>query len=157
LLLILPALVRARQRRRRLGDFRLGPRTDEAQVLADGAWAELCATARDLGISLPLRRSVRDIAAVLEPFAMTVRDPLQRLDDLVHFVERARYGRPFEVDPATRQRVVEAVEAWTAVLTDSVPAPRAWVARVFPRSVVDRSVQPTVQRQVELAGIGEVQ
>jgi transglutaminase-like putative cysteine protease len=156
MLLLLPALVRTRQRRRRLGDFRLGPRTDEAQVLADGAWAELCATARDLGISLPLRRSVRDIAAVLEPFAMTVRDPLQRLDDLVHFVERARYGRPFTIDPATRQLVVEAVETWTAVLTDSVPAPRAWFARVFPRSVFDRSAPPMFERQVELAGIGEV-
>jgi transglutaminase-like putative cysteine protease len=156
LLLLLPALVRTRQRRRRLDDYRRGPRSDDAQTLADGAWAELCATARDLGISLPLRRSVRDIARVLEPLAMTVRDPLKRLDDLVHFVERARYGRPFTVDPATRQMVVEAVEAWTRVLTDSVPAPRAWFARIFPRSVVERSAQPTVERQVELAGIGEV-
>jgi transglutaminase-like putative cysteine protease len=156
LVLVLPALVRSRQRRRRLGDHRLGPRSDDAVVLAEGAWAELCATARDVGVTLPLQRSVRDIAAALRPLAMTVREPLQRLDDLVLFVERARYGRPFAVDAATRQAVVEAVESWAGVLSDSVSTPRVWIARVFPRSVFDRSVPPLVERQVELAGVGEV-
>ncbi len=156
LLLLLPALVRSRQRRHRLGDFRLGPRNDDAAVLAEGAWAELCATARDVGVELPLQRSVRDIAEELRPLAMTVRESLQRLDDLVLFVERARYGRPFTVDPATRQAVVEAVEGWAGVLADSVSTPRMWIARVFPRSVLDRSVVPTVERRVDLAGVGEV-
>ena len=155
-LLVLPALVRSRQRRRRLGDHRLGPRTDDARVLADGAWAELGATARDLGVSLPLQRSVREVAEVLRPLAMTVRDPLERLDDLVLFVERARYGRPFAVDGATRQRVVEAVESWSAVLTDSVSPVRGWIARVFPRSVLERGTDPVLERQPDLVGVGEV-
>jgi transglutaminase-like putative cysteine protease len=157
LLLMLPRLVRSRQRRRRLGDHRQGPRTDDALVLADGAWEELCATARDLGISLPLQRSVREIAAVVRRHAYVGARAQQQLDDLTLFVERARYGRPFAVDPATRQAVVEAVELWSNALAAAVPAQRSRIARFFPRSVLDRrtSTQP-MDRQVELVGAGEV-
>ncbi|HEX2895963.1 MAG TPA: DUF3488 and transglutaminase-like domain-containing protein [Marmoricola sp.] len=156
-LLTLPSLVRRRQRRNRLDDHRLGPRTSDAGVLAEGAWQELLATARDLGITLPVQQSVRDIAAVLHRRALPGSDAPRRLDDLAHFVERARYGRPFDVDDATRQRVVEAVETWAGVLASSVPASRERLARVFPRSVLDRrSVTPSADRPLEMAGAGEV-
>lgn len=156
LLLALPRWVRSRQRRRRLGDHRLGPVTDDALVLADGAWAELCATARDLGITLPLQRSVRDIAGVLRRRTYATTDAVRRLEELTSFVERARYARPFAVDPATRQAVVEAVEHWSEVMVASVPASRSRVATVFPRSVFDRRTSaPVVDRQVELADAGQ--
>jgi hypothetical protein len=156
-LLGLPRVVRARQRRRRLDDHRLGPRTDDALVLAEGAWAELLATARDHGISVPVRRSVRDVAAVLRRRALPGARALDQLDELVLFVERARYGRPFLVDPSSRQTVVEAVEAWTGVLASSVPARTARFAQVFPRSVLDRRPPaPVPDRHLELAGSREV-
>jgi transglutaminase-like putative cysteine protease len=155
LMLALPSLVRSRQRRRRLGDHRLGPVTDDAKVLADGAWEELCATARDLGVSLPLQRSVREVSAALRRRTYGTSDAVRRLDQLTAFVERARYGRPFAVDPATRQAVVESVELWSTVLADSVPASRSRFARVFPRSVLERRAPASaVAQQVELAGAG---
>jgi transglutaminase-like putative cysteine protease len=157
LLLALPRWVRLRQRRRRLDDGRTGPRSDDARVLADGAWEELCATARDLGIALPLRRSVREISAVLRRRAQPGTDAQRELDELTLFVERARYGRPFAVEPSTRQAVVEAVEHWATVLADSVPPRRSRVAHYLPRSVLDRpTASPVVDRQVELVGSGEV-
>jgi transglutaminase-like putative cysteine protease len=155
LLLALPRVVRTRQRRRRLGDHRLGPSSDDALVLADGAWEELCATARDLGIALPTQRSVREISGALRRRAYGTTDAVRRLEQLTLFVERARYGRPFAVDPATRQAVVEAVELWSQLLNDSVPATRSRLAQVFPRSILDRrTAAVTVDRQVELAEAG---
>jgi hypothetical protein len=155
IMLGLPHLVRSRQRRRRLDDHRSGPRSDDAHAFADGAWQELLATARDLGIGLPMQRTVRDVAAALRQRAMPGSDALRRLDELVLFVERARYGRPFLLDPGTRQRVVEAVEVWTEVLGASVPAARVRLAAVFPRSVLDRPGDaPTLDRSVEMAGAG---
>lgn len=157
LALVLPRVVRARQRQRRLDDHRLGPRSDDARRLAEGAWTELLATARDHGIALPVRRSVRDIAAVLRKRSLPGARALVQLDELVHFVEHARYGRPFVVDQDTRQAVVEAVESWSEVLASSVPRRTARLARVFPRSLLDRS-QPAgiVDRQLEMAGNREV-
>ena len=153
LLLWLPSLVRTRQRRRRLDDHRQGPRTDDARVLADGVWDELCATARDLGIALPLQRSVREISAVLRKRAQPGSEAQEQLDELTVFVERARYGRPFSVDPGTRQAVIMAVEVWSDVLAASVPASRGRIARFFPRSVFDRRTTATVaDRQAELVG-----
>jgi transglutaminase-like putative cysteine protease len=156
LLLSLPRLIRTRQRRRRLDDHRLGPRTDDAHTLADGAWAELLATARDLGIALPLRRSVRDIAEALRRRGLAGSQARGQLDELVLFVERARYGRSFTVDPATRQAVVAAVEAWSEILAASVPAAVARIAQVFPRSLLDREAPTPVDRQVELVGTREI-
>jgi hypothetical protein len=154
LLLALPGLVRARQRRRRLDDHRRGPRSHDASVLADGAWAELLATARDLGISLPLHRSVRDITAALRRRALSGAAVHDQLDALTEFIERAWYGRPFAVDAPTRQAVVEAVEAWSTVLADSVPVTRVRLARLFPRSVLDRATAPAqADRQLDLVGI----
>ncbi|RNM15952.1 transglutaminase TgpA family protein [Nocardioides pocheonensis] len=151
----LPRLIRSRQRRLRLDDHRSGPRSDDAHALAEGAWQELLATARDLGIGLPVQRSVRDVAVALRRRAMPGSEALRRLDELVLFVERARYGRPFALDPATRQRVVEAVEVWTEVLAASVPAARVRLASVFPRSVLDRGdAAPLMDRSVEMAGAG---
>ena len=153
LLLALPAVVRSRQRRRRLDDHRQGPRSVDAEVLADGAWAELLATARDLGIVLPLHRSVRDMAEALRRRTLPGARALAQLDVLTEFIERAWYGRPSTVDAATRQAVVEAVEAWSSALAESVPALRVRLARVYPRSVFDRSrTSVPVDRQVELVG-----
>jgi hypothetical protein len=126
-------------------------------VLAEGAWAELLATARDHRISLPVRRSVRDVGAVLRRRALPGARALDQLDDLVLFVERARYGRPFLVDPPTRQAVVEAVEAWIEVLAASVPTRTARLAQVFPRSLLDRRAPaPVTDRQLEVAGSPEL-
>jgi hypothetical protein len=153
LLLALPRLVRTRQRRRRLDDHRTGPRIDDAHEFANGAWEELCATARDLGVALPLQRSVREIAHALRRRALPGSDAQRQLDELTGFVERARYGRPFTVDAATRQRVVAAVESWDGVLAASVPRAQARFARFFPRSVFERgSAAVVVDRQVELVG-----
>ncbi|MGY2875301.1 transglutaminase-like putative cysteine protease [Marmoricola sp. URHA0025 HA25] len=155
LVLALPRWVRSRQRRRRLGDHRLGPVSDDARVLADGAWAELVATARDLGIALPLQRSVREISGALRRRTHGTTDAVRRLEELTLFVERALYARPFAVDPATRQAVVEAVEKWSDLMDASVATSRSRVARVFPRSVFDRrTASLVVDRQVELAGAG---
>jgi transglutaminase-like putative cysteine protease len=155
IVLALPRLVRSRQRRRRLDDHRLGPRSDDARTLAEGAWQELLATARDLGIGLPVQGTIRDIATALRRRALPGSDALRRLDELSLFVERARYGRPFAPDPATRQAVVEAVETWTEVMAASVPASRVRLAKVFPRSVLDRAGgPPAVDRAVEMAGAG---
>jgi hypothetical protein len=157
LILCLPRVIRSRQRRRRLDDHRLGPRQTDARALADGAWQELLATARDLGIDLPLRGSVRDVAAALRRRVWPGSDALDQLDELREFVERARYGRPFPIDPATRQQVVEAVEAWSAILAGSVRPARARLAQVFPRSVLDRGTTPAaVQSDAELVGAGEI-
>jgi transglutaminase-like putative cysteine protease len=154
LLLALPRVARDRQRRRRLDDHRTGPQSRDARVLADGAWAELLATARDLGIGLPLHRSVREIAGVLRRRAQPGSDPQRQLDELTLFVERARYGRPFEVSLEERQAVIQAVERWAGVLADSMPPRRARIAKVFPRSVLDRSTPASsTDRQVELAGV----
>ncbi|HET6167727.1 MAG TPA: DUF3488 and transglutaminase-like domain-containing protein [Marmoricola sp.] len=153
ILLALPRVARDRQRRRRLDDHRSGPRSTDADVLADGAWEELLATARDLVIPLPLHRSVREIAGVLRRRAQPGSDPERQLDELTLFVERARYGRPFEVTADERQAVIEAVEAWAGVLAGSVPPRRARIAKVFPRSVLDRTPPMTTDRQVELAGV----
>jgi len=156
LVLALPGTIRIRQRRQRLDDHRQGPRHDDARTLADGAWEELLATARDLGIVLPRQRTVRDIAAVLRRRAVPGSDALRRLDDLTHFVERARYGRPFSVDAVTRQAVVEAVETWSQVLAASVPATRVRLARVFPRSILDRAEpSPVVERTLETVGTSD--
>jgi hypothetical protein len=157
LVLALPRLVRSRQRRRRLDGPPAGPEGTDAALLAAGAWRELLATARDLGIPLPVLRSVRDVAAALRRRALPGSEALRRLDALIEFVERARYGRPFLASAATRQDVVEAVEAWADVLAASVPASRARIARFFPRSVLDREVAPPiVERPLEMAGGREV-
>jgi transglutaminase-like putative cysteine protease len=157
LLLALPRVVRTRQRRRRLDDHRLGPQNDDPAVLAEGAWAELLATARDHGIWLPVRRSVRNVAAVLRKRALPGARALDQLDLLVLFVEQARYARPFALEGSARQEVVEAVEAWTEVIASSVPARTARMARVFPRSLLDRQPRtPVVDRPLELAGNREL-
>jgi transglutaminase-like putative cysteine protease len=153
LLLALPRLVRTRQRRRRLDDHRTGPRIGDAHQFANGAWEELCATARDLGIALPMQRSVREIAGALRRRARPGTGAELYLDELTAFVERARYGRPFTVDATTRQATVAAVERWNDELASSVSPARARFAQYFPRSVFERpSDAVVVDRQVELVG-----
>jgi transglutaminase-like putative cysteine protease len=157
LVLALPRLVRSRRRRRRLAGPSEGAVGMEATVLADGAWQELLATARDLRIELPVRRSVRDVAGALRRRALPGSDALGQLDVLVEFVERARYGRRFLASPEAHRAIVESVEAWAEVLAASVPATRARIARVFPRSAFDRDLPaPSAERPLEMAGPREL-
>lgn len=151
LALAVPRTVRLRQRARRLGE------ETEARAVADGAWSELCATAEDLRIGLPLDRSVREVAGVLHRRARPGTDAHRILDDLVDFVERARYARPFEVDERTRTEVHDAVRTWSEVLAESVPSRQARIARLLPWSVLDRrSPTPPRERELEMVGSAEV-
>ncbi len=70
---VAPGVVRRAQRRRRLAG-------DDPDVLAEGAWAELRATAVDLGLDWPEQRSPREqahrvLAQVGEPEAEDVTSP----------------------------------------------------------------------------------
>jgi transglutaminase-like putative cysteine protease len=157
LVLALPRQVRSRRRQRRLAGPPEGGAEMDAAGLADGAWQELLATARDLRIELPVRRSVRDVADALRRRALPGSDALRQLDMLVDFVERARYGRPFLASPETHRAIVEAVEAWADVLAASVPTSRARIAKVFPRSAFDRVLPtPVAERPLEMAGTREL-
>lgn len=135
-LLAAPRLVRDAQRRSR---FAAGP---DPQAVAAGLWAELQATAIDLGISWHPERSARQTGRALVR-RLRVRPQLQPgLEELVKFVERARYGRPFEVDATTTQRLRGTVREWSAALAGTVPKNRARWAKVFPRSVWQRVSTP---------------
>ncbi|HET7684641.1 MAG TPA: DUF3488 and transglutaminase-like domain-containing protein [Marmoricola sp.] len=137
LLLAAPRLVRDAQRRSRLS---AGP---DPRAVAAGVWAELHATAVDLGISWRPERSARQTGRALVR-RLRSRPELQRsLEELVQFVERARYGRPFEVDPAVARQLRTTVREWSAALAGSVPPARARWARVFPRSVWCRLQGPS--------------
>jgi transglutaminase-like putative cysteine protease len=137
LLLAAPRLVRDAQRR-----SRLAAGTDPQSVAA-GVWAELHATAIDLGISWRPERSARQTGRALVR-RLRSRPELQRsLEELVQFVERARYGRPFEVDPERARQLHTTVREWSAALAGSVPPGRARWARVFPRSVWRRPQTPS--------------
>lgn len=151
LALAVPPTLRRRQRAQRLGEG------THAHDVAEGAWSELCATARDLRIPLPLDRSVREVAVVLRHRARPGSEALRILDGLVDFIERARYARPFEVDDSTRHEVHEAVRTWSEVLAESVPPRQARMARFLPRSVLERRAPlPRPERELEMVGSAEV-
>ena len=132
---VAPGVVRRAQRRRRLAG-------DDPDVLAEGAWAELRATAVDLGLDWPEQRSPREqahrvLAQVGEPEAEDVTS----LEGLLVQVERGRYGRTGAVatmDPEARSRTVATVESWRRVMLDSVDRERGWRGRLWPVSVLRR-------------------
>lgn len=138
-LIILVLLVSAaprllRDSRRRMW---LAPGQDPPS-LAAGAWAELQATATDLGITWPAAKSPRATGQLLVEQVNPTPEQLAELDDFVEFVERARYARPFGTDDATQQQVLAAVQSWSALLASSVRPAGQRLARVFPRSVLAR-------------------
>ena len=81
-----PAVVRAIQRRRRLSG------TDPVH-LAEGAWAELRATALDLGLEWPDRGTARDQARRVVDQVPAEPDDVRSLEGLLAQVERGRYAR----------------------------------------------------------------
>lgn len=142
LLTLIPGLLRRRQRARRL---RAPGSPPDAFALA--LWTELLASADDLGVMLPETRSIRRVAAAISEWVGTApADDLDDLSDLVRFVERARYGRAFDVDETTSQRMAGIVQTWSVHLGGSVARWRRWAAAVLPRSILVRR-QPTIEGQ----------
>lgn len=139
-LVLAPGLVRRAQRRRRLSP-------EDPTHLAEGAWAELHATAVDLGLDWPESRTPREQARSVVGQVRAGAEDVGALEDLLGRVERGRYARPGVAGPVeagTRSATVHAVGAWRQVMTDSarsVPAaPRGrWWRRVWPASLLRRS------------------
>ncbi len=101
-----PGVLRRAQRRRRLG-------APDPVHLAEGAWAELHATALDLGLDWPEQRSPREQArSVLGQVSGAEPEAVASLEGLLVQVERGRYGRSAEgavvteVEPEVRSRTV---------------------------------------------------
>lgn len=141
-----PRLVRDARRRAWLRPAQPPP------ALAAGAWAELRATADDLGLPWPAGRSAREIGRVL---ARHLDDAERhRLEELVGFVERARYARPFELDPDAGRAVVEQVSKVSRALAWSAPPSRRRVAAVWPRSVFRRGRQAPAPAEPDRTEVG---
>ena len=132
---VVPGAVRRAQRRRRLG-------TQDPVHLAEGAWAELRATALDLGLEWPERRSPREQARqVLSQVHEPEAEDVSSLEGLLVQVERGRYGRTGAVgtvDPEVHARTVETVESWRKVMLGSVDRERGWRGRLWPVSLLRR-------------------
>jgi transglutaminase-like putative cysteine protease len=130
---VLPGVVRRAQRRRRLAP-------DDPVHLAEGAWAELRATALDLGLTWPDQRSPREQArTVVEQVPEREPEDVTSLEGLLVQVERGRYGRAgavTTVDPEARAHTVETVESWRRRMLASVDRKRGWRGRVWPVSVL---------------------
>lgn len=137
-LLLGPRSVRTTARRTRLGG---GP---------DEQWAEVRATALDLGVPWPEGRSPREAGTVLlDHLADPAAPPMERprtgaeaapqaadaLERLVHGVERARYARPGSVATAVRPASREDVELVVAALNAGVGPRQRRLAQWLPRSV----------------------
>jgi transglutaminase-like putative cysteine protease len=136
-----PGVVRRAQRRRRLG-------AGDPVHLAEGAWAELRATALDLGLGWPDQRSPREQARSVTGQVRAEDQALASLEDLLVRVERSRYGRSagsargvVTVDPQLRTDTLETVESWRKVMLGSVDRERGWRGRVWPVSLVRRRDQ----------------
>lgn len=135
LMLAVPRAVRRSQRRRRL---RRGPdgRTEVAAY-----WAELRATATDLGLSWPAGRSVRTTArAIAAQVTDRAADP-DAWESLVTLVERAAYQRDFRLEPDERDAALATVTSWTGAMARSRPRVRSLVATWLPRSILRAGAQ----------------
>jgi hypothetical protein len=129
-----PGLVRRIQRRRRLS-------SGNPVHLAEGAWAELHATALDLGLDWPEERSPREQARRVVDQVQAADEDLSSLEGLLRRVEEGRYARAGGVDPVAadvRARTLETVEAWRKVMVGSVDRERGWRGRLWPVSLVRR-------------------
>ncbi len=129
LLLIGPSALRRVQRRRRL-------RAQDPVHLAEGAWAELGATARDLGLDWPEHRSPREQAGRVTAQVPAGPEDVAALEGLLGEVERGRYAAPSTlatIDPDDRSRTVHTLDSWRHAMGASVQHP--WRARLWPRSL----------------------
>jgi transglutaminase-like putative cysteine protease len=128
-----PGVLRRAQRRRRLG-------APDPVHLAEGAWAELHATAIDLGLDWPEQRSPREQArSVVGQVSGAEAEAVSSLEGLLVQVERGRYGpstQVTEVAPEVRSRTVETVESWRKAMLGSVDRERGWRGRVWPLSLL---------------------
>jgi hypothetical protein len=133
LVVIGPGVLRREQRRRRLG-------ADDPVHLAEGAWAELHATALDLGLTWPEQRSPREQArSVMGQVPGVEHETVASLEGLLVEVERGRYGPTSTittVEPEARSRTVDTVESWRKVMLGSVNRDRGWRGRLWPVSLV---------------------
>jgi hypothetical protein len=130
-----PALIRVRRRRRRLADT-------DATARAEGAWAELRDTVRDVRLPWSDADSPRQRGRALA--AATMLDPAAgaALDRLVQAAETSRYARPGAAvaDPAADLAAVRA-----ALLSQADRGTR-WRARWWPPTVVSRNRPVTTLR-----------
>jgi hypothetical protein len=131
---LVPALVRAAQRRRRLSGR-------DPVHLAEGAWAELRATALDMGLDWPEERSPREQARRVADQVEAEDDDVRSLEGLLVRVEQGRYaarGGTVVVDPEVRSSTVETLGAWRKAIVGSVERERGWRGRVWPASLLRR-------------------
>ena len=129
-----PWLVRRFQRRRRLAP-------GSPVHLAEGAWAELRATALDLGLDWPEERSPREQARRMVDQVQADDGDLSSLEVLLRRVEQGRYARAGGVATAeadARESTVETVDAWRRVMVGSVDRERGWRGRLWPVSLLRR-------------------
>lgn len=157
LLLVLALVPGTLRRRRRAG--RLHGTSSGPDAFALGLWTELLATAEDLGVLLPRTRSIRRVAAAIAAWVGSVpADDTDDLDELVRFVERARYGRGFEVDIGTRRRMATITLTWSHHLAGSVPRWRRWTSVMLPRSVLVRrdAAAESSEQAAQPVGTGEI-
>ncbi len=129
-----PGLVRRIQRRRRLAPT-------SPTHLAEGAWAELRATALDLGLEWPQERSPREQARRMADQVRATEDDLGSLEGLLRRVEQGRYARDrgvrtVEVD--ARASTLEIVDEWRKAMVSSVDRERGWRGRLWPVSLLRR-------------------
>ena len=110
----------ARGRRRRCvraSSAGAGSRGTDPVHLAEGAWAELRATALDLGLDWPEQRSPREQAAAWSARSRREARGGRSLEGLLVQVERGRYARPAVGRRSRgrargRSRTVETVDSW---------------------------------------------
>lgn len=136
LLLAGPGVLRRAQRRRRLG-------AQDPVHLAEGAWAELHATALDLGLEWPEGSSPRQQAGRVIAQVPDAQDrAVDSLQGLLTQVERGRYAGVTEggrsLDEEERTRTVETVESWRQAMLASVDRERGWRGRLWPVSLLRR-------------------
>ncbi|MGO4256312.1 transglutaminase family protein [Marmoricola sp. RAF53] len=151
-----PALVRRRQRR-----LRLEPAgTLDSDRVAAGLWNELLATAEDLRVPLPAERSVRDVAVALSERIGPGPDDGAALAELVAFLERARFGRTYEVESTSLHTMTRVVRTWCRLLAEDASRSRRAAARVLPRSIFTRrgtaELAPVTRAESETVGAGEI-
>jgi transglutaminase-like putative cysteine protease len=149
LLLLLSASPRLLRDARRRTWLRPG---QDAPGLAAGTWAELHATVTDLGLPWPFGRSARETGRVLARHL--AGDDRVSLEELVGFVERARYARPFELGAEEERQVVGHLEVVTTALTAAVSPRRRRLAALFPPSVLRRQLRAPAAVAEERTEVG---
>lgn len=133
-LVMTPRTLRAGARRRRLSG---GP---------DDVWEELQATAIDLDVPWPGRRSPREIGATLVEH---VAGDVIALERVLHAVERARYARPGSAVPdGLAEDGATCVAALEAGVTPRVRRRAKWL----PRSLWRAGLRSSYERETVAAG-----